>query len=320
MNRKSIFSCVALVLAAACFTSCVNSNQKVIFSRNWQKDNTHFQSGLTEELVYDITFEKSSINGSYSLDYQNGTYTTKLTTEQVNGKIIYCYETKLEIDVLYECGQNSDTFQDVVYSWVKFEDVDKALRPIASHKEIISHSPSNSASSLEECYYSLNYVVDITYNEDYSGNTVITMLNAEEPTEYQYSFQMKTDKLTGLDNEEILFALRGVNPSLSQTAKFTVYSPFVDNLQTVKATFGTESSIDFSFRQNGELTKDTIQYYPVDVVLDEKNPGNTQKLWIAKNTNSILNKYHNVILKMEMPVYYNLGTLVYTLTSATFSN
>ena len=316
MNRKSIFSCVALFLTASFLTACVNTSQKIIFSSNWQADNTVQQNELTETLEYDVTFEKASpIYDDYTLDYTNGKYTTNLKTEQLDGRTIYAYETKLEITAVYQFGSdNSESVQDSVYSLVKFEKSDKALRPISSHKEVLSHSPANGADSPDKCYELFHYSVDISYNENYSGETVIKDLKNPQ------SFKVNTEKYTCLDNEQILFALRGVNPSLSSSLKFNVYSPYVNATQSVKATFATEEGMDFSFTRNGAAIKETIQYYPVSVVLNEQNSGATQTAWITKSTGVQSNTYRNVVLRLETPLSYNLGSLVYTLKSATFSN
>ena len=318
MNRKSIFSCIALLLAASCLTACANTNQKVVFSSNWQSDNIVSINDLTETLEYEITFEKAT-SIDYQIDYTNGKYTTLLKTEQLGERTIYSYETTLTIDVTYEYQEESVSFSDRVYSLVKFEKADKSLRPISSHKEVFSHSPEKSPQSLESCYRLLDYVVDVTYNENYSGASTLALKDGAETKDYQNSFQMDTEKFTCLDNEQLLFALRGVNPSLSSSLKFNVYNPAVEMTQSVSATFASETAADFTFARNGETKQRTISYFPVSVVLNEKNSGATQKVWIAKNTNIQNNTYRNVILKMEMPVYYSLGTLVYTLKSATFS-
>jgi hypothetical protein len=321
MNRKNIFSCAALLLTVSFLTACAGTSQKIIFSSNWQADNTVQQNELTEKLEYEVTFEKGApLSDDYTLDYTNGKYTTNLSTEQYNGRTIYVYETKLEIDVVYQFGSEIEQLQDTVHSLVKFEKADKALRPISSHKEIVSHSPANGATELKKCYQLSHYSVDITYNEDYSGETVLKNLLPEAAQESTTSFKMDTEKYTCLDNEQLLFALRGINPTLSPSAKFNVYSPYVKATQSVKATFAAEEGIDFTFTRNGAIIKEAIQYYPVSVALNEKNSGATQKVWIAKNTNILSNTYRNVVLRLETPLSYNLGSLIYKLKSAEFAN
>ena len=320
MKRKNILSSLALLLTTAVLTSCAGTSQKVIFSSNWQNDNTVQQNDLTETLEYAVSFEKGSpLSDAYSLNYTNGIYTTSLKTEQYNGRTIYSYETNLTIDVIYEMNAESTQLQDTVYSLVKFEKTDKSLRPISSHKEVYSHSPSNGATELSKCYELFHYTVDISYNENYAGEAIIKNLANENATETKNSFSVNTEKYTCIDNEQLLFALRGVNPSLSSTAKFNVYSPFVKATQRIKATFASEEGADFNFVRNGVAVKEAIQYYPVSIVLEQKNSGATKTAWMAKSKDVQSNTYRNVILRLETPLSYSLGTLVYTLKSATFN-
>lgn len=318
MKHKNIFSCVALLLAASCFTACSNKSQKVIFSSNWQEDNTVQQNDLVETLEYDVTFEKGSpIFTDYSIDYTNGKYVTSLKTEQIDGKTVYAYETTLTIDVIYQTGADIEQLQDRVYSLVKFEKADKSLRPISSHKEMYSHSPTNGATESNQCYELFHYSVDISYDENYAGS--FTFKNLENDKEETNSFAMNAEKYTCLDNEQLLFALRGLNPSLSSSVKFNIYNPYVKGTQLVNVSFSSEDGLDFNFQRNGVATKGTIQYYPVSIVLDAKNSGATQTAWIAKSTNIQSNTYRNVILKLVTPLSYHIGSLVYTLKSATFN-
>ena len=85
--------------------------------------------------------------------------------------------------------------------------------------------------------------------------------------------------------------------------------------------FETETGAEFSFLyKNGseEKSQHTITYRPVSIVLDEKNPGGTQTAWIAKTNDTTNNKYRNVMLRLDTPLSYSLGTLQYTLISATY--
>lgn len=318
MNRKKISAILACVLTASLFTACTNNTQKITFSSNWQTDITVFQENITEEATYNVSFEKNeTADVGYTLDYTNGVYTTKLSTEQYNGDTIYVYETHLQIDVVYQFGTEIEQFTDSVLSIAKFEKADNALKPISSHKAVVSHSPSNNATSLENCYALYDYTVDITYDENYSGTCVIS--NAENTDTVTDDFSVSTKKYTCLDNEQLTFALRGVNPDLSSSATFHIYSPFVKATQKIKATFASAEGEDFVFEKNGEKAKYTIQYHPVSVKLDAKNSGATQTLWIAKTTDSISNTYRNLILRMEAPLSYNLGKFIYELTSVNFS-
>ena len=118
-----------------------------------------------------------------------------------------------------------------------------------------------------------------------------------------------------LDNEQLIFALRAMAAKTS-SAKLQVYSPFAEAVQKVGITFNAEESAEFTFLKNGTEETKALTYRPASIVLDEKNPGATQTAWVAKTTDSTKNEYRNVVLKLETPLSYGLGSLIYTLKSA----
>ena len=65
---------------------------------------------------------------------------------------------------------------------------------------------------------------------------------------------------------------------------------------------------------NGKEGKKAIEYYPVSISIVDEYPGATQTAWYAKPSDkSSSNTYRNVLLRLETPIFYNLGTLVYEL-------
>ena len=64
-----------------------------------------------------------------------------------------------------------------------------------------------------------------------------------------------------------------------------------------------------------EKVKKTIDYRSVTMKLSSSNPGATQTAYIATYDNAEMNTHRNVMLKLETPLAYNLGTLVYSLKS-----
>lgn len=321
-NSKKYLSLAATALGVTIFGACTNVNHKVNFTAYWNEDINVVQSTINETLEYDVAFEKGSgLNDNYSVDYTNGVYVTKLTTEATeNGQFHYVYETSLEIDVTYHYKGESAVLHDSVKTLVKFDKAENFLRPISSHKELISSSPlyGSDITSLESCYRTFDYVIDTSYEtDDTKGVCVITdKTNTDgEPTEND--FEINTEKYTYLDNEQLLFAVRGINPTVSASSKFSVYSPFSDSVQTVGVSFTNVQGADFELTKNGEAGKFELQYYPVSIALNAKNSGATQTAWYAKNTGNS-NPFHNVMLRLETPISYNLGKLIYTLKSATF--
>lgn len=61
-----------------------------------------------------------------------------------------------------------------------------------------------------------------------------------------------------------------------------------------------------------------VSYVPYSLAINDTAPGATQKVWVAETTKAENNEYRNVILKMETPLSFNLGTLVYELSSVDF--
>lgn len=316
-HGKKLLSALALALCATTLFACSGTNEKVTFKEYWFEDANVTPATVLETLEYEVEFKKSSglsTNG-YSVDYQNGVYTTKLS---LSGDV-YRYETSLSIDAIFNAGSQTVEKKDSLVSWVEFKKTAK-LQPIASHKEFVNHSPSNGGSTIENCFIPYNYTVDTTYNADGLGGKSVIVNNATENK--QENTQTKTftveDKYTYLDNEQLLFALRGL-PQSTSYANLSVYAPFSGAVQKINLQYSSlQKGTEFTFQNGENKTKQVINYYPVSVAINAQLPGATQNVWIAETSNAQANKFRNVILQWETPVAYNLGTLIYKLKSANF--
>ena len=309
---KKILSAIALTLCAATLTACAGTSEKVTFKEYWLEDANVTPATVLETLEYDVTFKKSAgLNESYTVDYKNGVYTTKLTLNDG----VYRYETSLNIDVTYTVGEKSVTKNDSILSWVEFKKTAK-LQPIKSHKEIACHSPANGGSTIETCFVASDYTVETTYNENGLGGKSVIVDNATKASQ-ESTFTVE-DKYTCLDNEQLLFALRGLTQS-TITASLSVYAPFSGVVQSIDLTYSSlKKGTEFVFQKGESQVKQAINYYPVSMKINAQLPGATQTVWIAETTNAQSNTFRNVILQLETPLSYNLGTLIYKLKSANF--
>lgn len=328
MNKKNIFAALALACCLP-FAACSQA-QPTSFTANWRKNtvdalDTVNLSGM-ETAVYNVSFE-SGDNTAYSVDYPDGgTYTTRLSSQDGN----YLYETELKIGVRFSCaGETSETFNDFVLSSVIFESTQKGLRPIRSVKTSASHVPASaspaSLNGKDACYAA--YFTRVT--TDYSNFTCTTEYFTDETFKVAHeSVQTQTrsfeadDKYSLIDNEELLLAVRGIEGTSAKTVY--VYNTSAGKLQKVQISQSSKESTDFDFtivgRESEGTTQKAVSYVPFTLSINDANPGSSQKLWVAKTTDVLNNAYRNVILRMETPVSFNLGTLIYQLQSVEFLN
>lgn len=327
MNKKNLYAALALACCLP-FAACSQA-QPTSFTANWRKNtvdalDTVNLSG-TETAVYNVTFE-SGENSSYSVDYPDGgTYTTRLSSKDGN----YLYETELKIGVRFTYEGESENFNDFVCSSVIFESTQKGLRPVRSVKTSASHVPASasptSLNGADACYAA--YFTRVT--TDYSAYTCTTEYFTDETFEVAHesvktqtrSFEVD-DKYSLIDNEELLLAVRGIEGTSAKTVY--VYNTSAGKLQKVQISQSSKASTDFDFtivgRESEGTTQKGVSYVPFTLSISDANPGSSQTLWVAETTDVLNNAYRNVILRMETPVSFNLGTLIYELKSVEFLN
>ena len=316
MKKKRLTAFLALLISATTFGACMNTDKHTAFSHYWFQD-VDLPTDSVETLTYDVSFESGSGLSGYEVDYE-GTYVMTLHTD--TAEKTFRLETELITNATYSYKGESVTLEnDTVTSWAEFA-LDKSLTPIASHKEIKGYSPvTGSVATVEDCYEEVNYTIDTTYEADGKSGKCVTVNNINETTQTQ-SFEADED-YTPIDNEYLLLALRGINPSSYVAPTLSVYAPFTAANQLVDVKVGSkEEGTSFTFTRNDEEAKErVINYYPLTLSIQSSMPGQSQTVWVAETGNAKSNNYRNVILQMEIPVSYNLGTLVYKLTSAQFA-
>ncbi len=319
-----------LLLAPLTLLSACSGGTPLSFTANWYR-NTALGGSVNdtlEELTYEVSFTPAENDSSFSVEYDTGTYTTRLINANIalsdgSTKEGYIYTTELTISGRYRLGSEvSEDFSDRVSSSVSFLPVTDGLKPVKSEKEVLSTSPIVSLpETLEGAIETYHYTYDVSYDAALTTATAVyTDLNAETPAPEtrEYAIDGTT---TYLDNEQILFALRGL--SLSSVATFrTVNSVMgiVTEVSTGTSTTGPTSlkeSVDFTM--DGTAVKTEIDAVQVPIIYQSTPSGQQQDLVYAATTDTNNNTYRNVLLRMEVPVLQSLGTLVYRLKEATFT-
>ncbi len=322
MKAKKLMPLLALVLCLSSIGGCTKTDEKIPFGNYWNTASLT-NADIDETLVYDVRFDGNNNSMfNYKLSYENGKYVTHLINSTENGENIYIYTTELTIDVVYTLGSQTKTLSDSVTTEVRFLTAEKALRPISSKKTVISASPVNGdTSSVENCYQVYDYEVTTTYEADGSKGTSTVVDNTKESNNSVVkNFEIEREKYSYLDNEQLPFALRAI-PIEKTSATALVYSPFVNKTQKVGFSFSSEESGEFSFFRAGNTetkAKNLINYREVKMVLKETNPGATQTALVAYTKDTQNNLFRNVILKLETPLSYGLGSLIYELNSTSW--
>lgn len=319
-----------LLLAPLTLLSACSGGTPLSFTANWYR-NTALGGSVNdtlEELTYEVSFTPAENDSSFSVEYDTGSYTTRLINANIalsdgSTKEGYIYTTELTISGRYRLGSEvSEDFSDRVSSSVSFLPVTDGLKPVKSEKEVLSTSPIVSLpETLEGAIETYHYTYDVSYDAALTTATAVyTDLNAETPAPEtrEYAIDGTT---TYLDNEQILFALRGL--SLSSVATFrTVNSVMgiVTEVSTGTSTTGPTSlkeSVDFTM--DGTAVKTEIDAVQVPIIYQSTPSGQQQDLVYAATTDTNNNTYRNVLLRMEVPVLQSLGTLVYRLKEAAFT-
>lgn len=319
-----------LLLAPLTLLSACSGGTPLSFTANWYR-NTALGGSVNdtlEELTYEVSFTPAENDSSFSVEYDTGSYTTRLINANIalsdgSTKEGYIYTTELTISGRYRLGSEvSEDFSDRVSSSVSFLPVTDGLKPVKSEKEVLSTSPIVSLpETLEGAIETYHYTYDVSYDAALTTATAVyTDLNAETPAPETREYAIG-GTTTYLDNEQILFALRGL--SLSSVATFrTVNSVMgiVTEVSTGTSTTGPTSlkeSVDFTM--DGTAVKTEIDAVQVPIIYQSTPSGQQQDLVYAATTDTNNNTYRNVLLRMEVPVLQSLGTLVYRLKEATFT-
>ena len=326
--KKSYLGGVLLLVPALLLTGCGGGTNTLSISANWYRDTglSDQISQTYEKLEYTVAFQPAETNNEFKAEYGAGTYTAELKSERRalsdgTQELLYVLSTSFEISGKFILnGSASEQFTDTIECTTVFHNARAQLKPVRSEKTIKSHAPnSQTPSTLESAFSSYHYSLITEYTDTLDSlKTTYTDLSKEdaEPIENEYKIDVNG---TYLDNEEILFALRGLN-----LASSNFFYSFNSSKRAIEPlTTGTAESEDLLVKSlsidGGEAAETTIPCYKVALGYQSSTPGNTQTLWYAKTVNPTANTYRNVLAYMEVPVMYNLGTLCYTLKAAQFT-
>ena len=312
------------VLPLSMLCACGGTIIDLSFNANWYR-NTSLRANLEntlEQLEYSVSFEENQKPG-LSISYSDGVYKTELKNGQVelddSNREGYIYTTDLFLNVCFEVnGSKSEVFADKVHTEVQFLSAADGLKPVKSYKEVYCHAPlTASPATLSGAYEGYAFSYSVEYNDE------LTKAETKFCDLVTGSEKSKTFTLKGagsyLDNEQILFALRGVDLSFGWS--FRSINTVQNKREVLSVTNLGVNTAAVDFEMDGTQVKlDELAAYTVSLGYSGSDVGQPQSLVYARTTDPAANTYRNVLLEMKVPVYYTLGTLNYKLVKATFTN
>lgn len=331
--KKIRIACLALLAPLALLCACAAGTPELSIESNWygQTGERHVITPTYEKLVYGIKFTKSeqAEKSGYYFTYENGTYITELKNETIQlpdgtSAMGYRFSTTLETDVIVRYnGETSETLHDRVTTYALFLDADSGLKPVKSGQEVHSTvpagTPEGSFESVSKAYIEYDYTIATEYAADLSEAYMkVDNLNSDKDDALEPQKVKLKGSGTYLDNEQLLFALRGVDfasptsfRSINPNSKQCVGVLFYDAPVSVREVC--------TFSLGGVSEERTIEAYEFSLRYSQEYSGEPKKFVYAKKTSPTDNVYRNVLLRTEMPGIYSHGNFVYALTSAEFA-
>ena len=316
---------LALALPLALLCAC-NNTSSLTFGAYWYGDttNSNIFSGETETLEYAVSFVPAE-TADLRLSYE-GTYTMRLGDENrlVDGASVPCYHLSAELSVkaTFTLGTESKSFEDSVVSDVYFLSVAEGLRPLESSKTVISTSPLNAhPASLDKdvAYHTFRYTTKIVYATDLSSASFkLDNLDSDTDDNNEAVTLSLGDKGSYLDNEQLLFALRGLDMTSSES--FRTINPTKRMEEKIAFSDTPESVLQpANFTLNGEEINMEIEARKLSLSYQSEASGQAQTFVYATHNSTAGNRYRHVLLSYEAPAVQSVGTVVYTLKAATFT-
>ncbi len=323
---KKFLKTGVVALSCACaltLTSCGATGASASIVPNWYSNTTLTQaiSETYEKLTYKVEYEKGT-NEVYQVSYEPGVYTVILQDATHEGKLVYKLTSELQISGTFTMGSESKTFTDSVVTECYFQNAGNALYPLYSKKTVNSTTPrASEPKSLAEAIAEYSYTMEVTYGDGTAKSVYTDLKDATKNATAEYKLK---DEYTVLDNESLLFAVRGVSLSSEASSYAYVLNPYNRTQEMVGITLvGQNAEAKYTFKNvdagDAEAKEYTVDTNTVTIVRNATLEGKTLTAEYAA-TKSGANTYRSVMLRLKNPLSFGMGTLIYTLTEADFTD
>ena len=322
-----------------------NGIQPSFIDRGNDEENAKYHFSK-EQITYEVSYDDTNANNSYlSLEYKDGKFTTEFyATEYDWGRssipegyapeksvkeVVYYYKTELTISVQYTLKtgskDSSKWYDDHVITESYFRAAGKNLQPVYSRQYIKSTSPANyQPTKLEDAYRE----VEVTYENfyDYSCTKILSKTTENGSTESKEYDKLNKLERTLFDNSSLYVAIRSMKLSSTLSEPVNLFSAAAGGIDEY-AIVASEAALTAQERSDytSALSKQGLYR-----AADEKDEGveatavtvsyaggelhgTSQTVWYASITDNDYNISRATMLKLSVPISFNLGTLSYSL-------
>ena len=307
------------------------------------------KSEYKEIIDYDVNFKEPSVgNNTYSVKYENGNYHTEFYAVKfadfANSDFVhedhkagyedkkitaYYYYTLFTATVTYKYGSTpSEPLPVNIETKCYFLSVEDELRPLYSKQVIKSPSPAAlQATSLSSCYSLFDEIYETFYS--YNGNSAITQItdnlnenNSRKVTRGVGGTSNSLFDVTSLDIVIRALVASGLNQTIDLYTPLNSVKAFT--LGSSSASIGTDDDKRLIAEklqkkelyvpaEDEETVGDNLRTTAVTVTSNTELKGVSQTYWFAKVENKRNNTGRATLLKISLPIVFNLGTLEYTI-------
>ena len=266
--------------------------------------------------------------------------------EESDIEYVYAYETSLKISGFYQIKPDGDKkeFDDELTTISYFRPAGKNLQPVYSYQKVKNTAPASlSTGSIGSAYVEVDEEYETFYNKKCSQATVVKTAADSEPESYKIGL---SSEYSNFDNSQLRAAIRSFTLSGGSSRTFYVVTPQNGNIQSVSASIASpvelnplgtddqrtiinalrnapENYIFFdgtiADKEEGESDRN-FRYSAVSLSINESLQGTSPSMWYSTVENTDINGTRCVLLKMNTPLAFGLGTLSYALKSLTIED
>jgi hypothetical protein len=250
---------------------------------------------------------------------------------------VYVYKTYLTISGSYKYKNSGEVkeFDDSIQTISYFRSAKNNLQPVYTKQIIKSTSPATyAATSLASTYVEMDAVYETFYNKS-CNSAIIKTTDNTSTTEVADKQVSLTGTYSLFDTAYLPLALRSLTLSSGSTHTFDVMIPINGTTSVYQASGSSSAKLDATYDDDKQIidalnssTPTTYVFANTDsegntyyecnsatLSLVDSMSGPSYTYYYATVPNNSFNAARAVLLKMNTPIYFGLGTLTYVLSS-----